>query len=633
MSPRSTRALLLCLLLAPVAVYLAVCGRYRLASSEPLTLTHATAALRHLRAVLDGAPHPRSAPQGREDRRAQAPKLGGLPTHRDLPLWVTLYLDGERIFRHQASGPDLRRAIQQAAEALGQDAALANLSAASRRRVRIKLDLATDRGPIFTKVPLAFAKSVVPGLDGLGLTVGQQSAYLLPDDLYQKQLLAGHQPFFFMSEFRTGLDLKRVVTLLADELALTRESWRRSQRDFFRFRVQSFVEAPRDKGRALVVSRSRVPVGRINRAMVRDAVTRAADYVLRQIQPDGKFFYQYYPLEDRHSAGDYSLPRHAGTTWFLSLAYRQLKQQRYLAGARRAIDYLGQHAVPRACRSTPYACVGSDAYADLGSAALAVVAIAEYQGATGDTRFEQLARRLGRFIVWMQKDNGDFCHQYFPSRQKKNCHDILLYYTGESALALGKLYELTHDRQYLGPLERALDFLTGEKYDFFMGQFFISEDHWTCIAAEAAPPSLRKEQYARLCYAFARLNRRAQVQPGEGLMSDLHGAFSITPFFMPHNTPAGSRTEANVATYLLSVKRKEPQAEVLDTVLRAVRYLVDQQIRPESAYLMPRPEAALGGMTQTPIRASIRIDYVQHAAAAMARALPLVPEQGWSPDD
>ncbi|MFZ5784824.1 MAG: hypothetical protein ACOY3Y_00145, partial [Acidobacteriota bacterium] len=181
-------------------------------------------------------------------------------------------------------------------------------------------------------------------------------------------------------------------------------------------------------------------------------------------------------------------------------------------------------------------------------------------------------------------------------------------------------------------LERALDFLTVENYDFFLGQFFIGEDHWTCIAAEAAfDAGVDKPEYARFCYAFAELNARAQYQVDDGPVADLHGAFGITPWFMPHNTPAGSRTEANVASYLLSVKRKEPQPQILRSVRMSLRYLIDQQIRPESAYLFPRPELAVGGMMQTPVRGNIRIDFVQHAAAAMARAIELVPVESWRP--
>ena len=56
----------------------------------------------------------------------------------------------------------------------------------------------------------------------------------------------------------------------------------------------------------------------------------------------------------------------------------------------------------------------------------------------------------------------------------------------------------------------------------------------------------------------------------------------------------------------------------------ALRFLVDHQIKPDNAWHYKNPANAEGGILQTPIRASIRIDYVQHAAAALARALPLL---------
>jgi len=602
--------LALVLLVLPL-VYLAVYLRYRLQAPDLLDGPAADQAMVYLRAAVDGAPEPPLTAVGLRARPAG-------------PVWVTLYRDGELLLRHQSRAGEVasclreaRRVIQAAPPGAG-------------KPVRIKLDLMTGQGPIVSGIPIVFANSLVPGLDGLGLQAGEKDAYILPDDLFQRDLMAGYKPFFFMDEFRSGLDLKQVVDILADRLDLTADAWRAARKRYFRFRVQSFVDGNQGR-KALSVLRSRVPVYGIDRRGVKLAVTRAADWVLRRIKPDGSFEYIHYPLINTHSVGDYALPRHCGTTWFLSLAYRVLGEVRYREGARRAIEYLGQHAVPAECQSTPYACIGSTNEGDLGSAGLGIVAIAEYQQATGDRRFEPLARKLGEFLLWMQKPNGDFCHQYHPGRREKNCKDILLYYSGEAALGLAKLYQITKEARFIPPLERALDFLTGEYYDFFLGQFFIGEDHWTCIAAEAAFPAVNKAQHARFCYAFARLNARAQVQPDEGLTGDLHGAFNLTPFFTPHNTPAGSRTEANVATYLLSVKRGEPQPDILRSVRLSTRYLVDQQIRSESAYLFPEPEAAVGGMMQTPMRANVRIDFVQHAAGAMARGLELIPESTWMP--
>jgi len=596
--------------LVPVLVYLCIFLRYRLDPPDLLGQQQRDEVIRVLRAALEAVP-------------AGAPATG-LEVTPAGPVWVTVLLDGNTLHRFRKDTGTLAARVREVAAGIRSSGDLEELSAKERERARIKVDITLGRGPIFSSIPFFFAKSVVPGLDGIGLDVAGQTGYLLPDDMFRRQLLAGYQPFWFMHEFRTGLDLKAVVDLLADQTDLNLEQWRAATPRYFRFRLQSIIEY---KGKGLEAMRFRVPVPKIDRAMVKVAVRRAVDYVLRQMNPDGKFEYIYYPLDHRHSpAGEYSIPRHAGTTWFLALGYRKLKDPKILEAARKAIDYLGKNAVPESCRATPYACVGSGDKVGLGSAALTLVAITEYQVATGDRRFEKLARRLGRFILWMQKPNGDFCHQYSPATKQKHCDQILLYYSGEASLALAKLYQITKDRKYVRPLEKAMDFLTGEKYEFFLGKYFISEDHWTCIAAEAAFEAVNKAQYADFCYEFAALNRRSQVQPGDGLNGDLAGAFNITPFFIPHNTPAGSRTEANVATYRLSVLRGEPQAEVLDTVRQTIRYLVDQQISPQSAYLYPRPKDALGGMIKTPMRASIRIDYVQHAAAAMARGLKLIPE-------
>lgn len=597
-------------LLIGLTLYGVIVLRFRLEPEALLSPERQTEVIRYLRKAAEGIPRP---------------ELGGVArTRLPGPIWITVYHRGVKLLRHRAEQPTLGEALSACARVLAGSKRLSSLSPAKRARTRIKVDLMLAEGPIISSIPLIFAMSVVPGLDGLGLTVDQETTFLLPDDLFKHKLFAGTAPFYFIPEFRTGLELTGAVNRLADQLEISAEQWRRSARRYFRFRVQSFVESP-DQRRALGVLRSRVPVERIDRQLVRQAVTRSADYVLRQLKGNGEFKYIYHPLHGEHEeTGYYSLPRHAGTSWFLSLAYEVLKLPRLKEGARRAIEYLVAHAVPPACRATPYACIGTNAEASLGSAALGLVAIAEYQQATGEQRFLALARRLGRFIIWMQRADGDFCHIYYPATMNRSCEDKKLYYSGEAALALAKLHQLTKDPALVSPLERALDFLTDEKYDFFMGKFFVSEDHWTCIAAEAAFAAVNKDQYAEFCYEFAAFGSRAQFGQG-GLTRDLRGAFAITPFFLPQNCATGSRTEANVATYLLSLKRKEDRPEILAAILSGARYLVDQQLRPESSYLFPRPDEASGGMMQTAMTDTVRIDFVQHTAAALARGLQLVP--------
>jgi len=606
----------------PAALYAGVYSWCHLTPRPLLDAAAANTALRWLRGPLDGSRD--------SDGSDASPSLATLGPASRLPLpgplWVSLYLRGQIVVRHRADAATVGEALEEAHRALQESPAVAHLDAEDRQAARLRLDLLTARGPVVTGVPLALANSFASGRDGVGITIAGHVAYLLPDDLIRNDLLAAAQPVAFVADLRSGLDLGAADQALATQLACAATDVRKAHQHIFRFRVQSFVDSP-DHAQALRVDRGRVPVAAIDRASLRMALERAADYAVRQLRWDGSFEYIYQPFLHQHLSDDYNLPRHAGTTWLLSLAYRVLGHTRYRDAATSAIDYLATHAVPSDCEATPFACVGSNDDADLGSAALASVAIVEYQLATDDRRFRDLAKRLGRFLLHMQKPNGDFCHDFSPMTGLRDCAGQVLYYSGEAALALAKLHQILPDPSLTAALERALDYLTGANYDYFLGQFFIGEDHWTCIAAEAAFPVVNKDAYAHFCYAFARLNRRVQVEPDDGPLADLAGAFGITPFFLPHNTPAGSRTEANVATYRLSVLCGEPQPDILETVRRSLRYLVDQQFRPEGMYLFARPDAALGGIGQTPLQPTVRIDYIGHAAAAMARGIELMPER------
>ena len=603
----------------PAALYAAVYSWCHLTPRPILDASTADLALRWLRAPLDEVPAAAGASSLAELSDASQLTLPG-------PLWASVYLRGQLVARHRADAATVGEALVEARRALQESPAIAHFDAEDRQAARVRLDLLIARGPLVSGLPLALANSFSSGRDGVGVSIVGKVAYLLPDDLIRNDLLAAAQPVAFIAELRSGLDVEAADQALATQLGCAVAEVSRAHARLFRFRVQSFVDSP-DHAHALPVDRGRVPVAGIDRASVHTALERAADYAVRQLRWDGSFEYMYQPFRHQHPSDDYSLPRHAGTTWLLSLAYRVLGHVRYRDAATQAIDYLASNAVPPDCQATDFACVGSNDDSDLGSAALASVAIVEYQLATGDQRFLGLAERLGHFLLHMQKSNGDFCHGFAPSSGLRDCAGQVLYYSGEAALALAKLHHILPDPALTAAAERALDYLTGANYDYFLGQFFIGEDHWTCIAAEAAFPFVNKDAYARFCYAFARLNRRVQVEPDSGPLADLAGAFGVTPFFLPHNTPAGSRTEANVATYRLSVLRGEPQPDILETVQRSLRYLVDQQFRPEGMYLFARPESALGGIGQTPLQPVVRIDYIQHTASAMARGLDLVPQQ------
>lgn len=598
-----------------VALYLTIWGRFRLAPADGSVAgddRRAAALLPWLRMAL-------------RDGVVSGPPRALTGSLR-LPLWVSLFREGALVARARAEQPTWPAAARSVLRALAADAAVRELERDDWDRVRLKLDVGISAGRVVALPTLLLAHSFVPGLDAVVLQVGPRRAYLLPDDQQRLDLLAGCQPVSFMSELRSGLDVQGALNLLAAELGLTREDWRALPHRWSRLRVRSYVDEPATR-RVWPIVRGRVPVDGIDRQSVLRAARAAVDYVVRQLGPDGRFQYVYDPLTDRGTGGeDYNLTRHAGTSWFLVLAAQRFGGARLAAAADRALDYLAREGVPGPCRDG-LACIGEEEESGLGATSLSLVALAEHERITGDRRYARLVDRLTDAVLRAQRPNGDFCHVYQPRRGHFDCGPVRLYYSGEAALALAKAAALRPERRavVVAALRRALDYLVHGQYDYFLGQFLLGEDHWTCIAAEAAWPFVRAPQHLAFCRAFAAFGQRAQLAADDPSLGDLRGSFGVTPFVLPHNAPVGSRTEANVATGLLAQRWGQEDPLLRQTILRALRYLVDQQQRPVGGYLWPRPELALGGISQTPMRSEIRIDYVQHAGMALLRAVPLVP--------
>src|SRR5581483_9734519 len=223
-------------------------------------------------------------------------------------------------------------------------------------------------------------------------------------------------------------------------------------------------------------------------------------------------------------------------------------------GALRALAFLRKQ-IPAGCDDPDRACVGGadQTTVDIGATALALSAAAEYARATGDHQFDAWARRLANFVRFMQKPDGDFCHLYRADTRQRDTETKLLYFSGEGAFSLAKLAQIPSgpvEPADADALDRALEYLTFTQYDFFAGKFFLGEDHWTCLAADAGwdlLPDAHRRRYARFCDDFAGFLRRTQFRDGDGVVAgqpDFAGAYGFSPLLPPHATPVGSRSEA-----------------------------------------------------------------------------------------
>lgn len=647
MMARTRQAALLAIWILPSAILLGLAfgihERYRIDVPPPLGPEARAAILAELRAGLTRAPETTPAPL------ASAAGELGRPLSHDGPVLVSV-LEGGRIrARITSHGSTVAGAVRAAAEELRRHSSLGRLSEEQRTTARLKVDVVVGRGPLAAGSVaggLARALGLHPGLEGMGVTLDPPGApvagetrelVLAPDEVYLFEFFGSYRPLAYIPELALGFDFERADMTLAKLAGLPAGGYGSAERTYFRLRADSFVERPladRAEG-PLPLVRGLPPPPPLTAESLRAGAIDGGRYLVAHLAQNGRYVYERDLTTgkgtDPGQPGPYSIPRHAGTTYFLAELYRLTREEFLREPIERAFAHLQELIAAGGCAGTlpdggRFACVidRGQTSAHLGSTALTVVALAEYQRATGDARYEPLARELTAWILHMQRPDGSFAHVYDVPRAVKDEQTQLFFYAGESALALARMHVVTGDVRYRDAAARALDALIGW-YDFFLGGFFYGEEHWTCIAAEAVYPAVHKDSYRRFCSGYAAFLRTQQPLPGELRdQEDWAGSYNFTPFLVPQNTPAGSRTESMISAYLLGTYDDQPEPAIRAQIEAALRYALGQQIRAESDFYAARDMTAIGAVPGTPIDRSVRIDYVQHVCSAMIRHAALL---------
>lgn len=582
------------MLVLPLAVGAAVHLTYGTRTLDPVAADGKNQAIAHLRAVLRG------------ERPTPTPGLMGVPG----AVWVTVYDKGRTIARVRGEGVDMAAGIAQAG------ATLAEHPRIKGKRItagRIKVDRVIDTAPLITTPTAALAFAVNPGVDGLIKEDGDTTVTMLPDDLIKGQRF-GRAPLVpGIREMRFGLDTQWVLNKLKFN----------GSGSIRRLRTEGFIEI--EGGGVLPVSRGNTPVN-TGKEGWRKAAIAGGDFVLRQIQKSGQFHYQYYPLMNHHPRSDprkYSLPRHAGTVYSLALMHGLTGEARYKEGSERAIQWLNTQ-MPKQCGAPDRTCVVKGARADLGSASLTMVGMLEYQRQTKDARYADTTRRLANFVLAMQKENGDFHHIFELKNTAPNPAIRKMFFSEEAALALVMAHEVLGEQRYLDAARRALDYLTGPKYEgYFLGRFIYGADHWTCIAAEEAWPRLKNPQYIDFCEGYAAFIERMQYGEGNWDNADFTGHYGFSALMIPQAPAAAGFTEAIVSTYELARHHGRDASRLERQMGLALDALTRDQIRSDNAYLMPDPKKADGGIRRSLVESEVRIDFTQHAISALIRGAVL----------
>ena len=387
------------------------------------------------------------------------------------------------------------------------------------------------------------------------------------------------------------------------------------------------------------LSRGRREVRNFDAAAARSFVTAAASFLEKQVQPDGSFRYGYYPRFDRVIPG-YNCMRHASTIWSLLCQYRMTKKASVLSLAARSIDYLLSHALVYRDPDTAYLSEPLKDEIKLGGGGVLILAITEYldlcSGASrpeilcsGEPhpeilcsreslaeapsveivrsrnafpeqealrrRYTEIACALGNGILsLLNPETGEFSHVLNMDFSLKERYRTV-YYDGEAAYALCRLYRLTKEEKWLFYAEKAVN-------HFLEADYTRYRDHWVAYAMNEITRYIHRDDYDTFALRNARVN---------------------LDFLYKRETTYHTFLELLMVTFetyerILTENPGLPYLKEFDLpyFLRTIRVRADRMLNgfffPEYAMYMRCPDKILGSFMVRHDGFRVRIDDVQH---------------------
>lgn len=317
-------------------------------------------------------------------------------------------------------------------------------------------------------------------------------------------------------------------------------------------------------------------------------------FLKNQIQDSGQYIYGYFPHFDKE-IGFYNNLRHSSSTYALieGLAY----QGKDISVTRKPIDYLIKHYL--------FEVDGAGYIFDdtkgineikLGQNAAFIFAVCEYlKYGAHDEAYLKAAQKVARGILKMINDDQETIHVLnYPDLSVKEKFRIV-YYDGEAALALLRLYQIDQNEAWLKTVQMLFEMFIEKKY-------WKYHDHW-------------------LGYCT---NELVQIDPQEKYYKfGIQNVSSYLDYIQQRETTFPTFLEMLMATYHLVEKAKATgYATLVETYLDEEKFLETIHIRadyertgyfyPEIAMYFKKPARIVNAFFIKHHGYRVRIDDIEH---------------------
>jgi len=343
-------------------------------------------------------------------------------------------------------------------------------------------------------------------------------------------------------------------------------------------------------------------------------IQTSSQYLTTQVQASGRFYYGWHPCFDREIQF-YNALRHCSTIYSMVEAWEVTQSQELLQAIQRALDYALKHFVKIETDSLhitrAYVVEHTGKEIKLGANAVLILALCKYSELIDPTPYADLLEQLALGIESMQDpDTGQFSHVLnYPDLTVKEAFRII-YYDGEAAFGLMRLYGLTKDPRWLSIVEKAFEY-------FIENEHWRAHDHWLSYCVNELTLYREEKKY----YLFG-------LQNIKGYLDFVANRITTFPTLLELMMAAQRMVErlqsSEAYRYLLDDLDIDAFYHALE---KRAHYLLNGYFAPEIAMYFANPQRITGSFFIRHHSFRVRIDDVEHYLSGYVAYLKYVKKK------
>jgi hypothetical protein len=261
--------------------------------------------------------------------------------------------------------------------------------------------------------------------------------------------------------------------------------------------------------------------------------------------------------------------------------------------------------------------------AEIGPSALPLIAFTACRSAVGP-RYDALIAGMTRFLLTLQRPNGAFYPEFEFASGKPRGEFESLYAGGQAMLGLILAEQIVHahpdprwpdEKALHDGIERGMHYYGNDYWPRPLRSLFYIEENWHCLAARAALRSHRNDDYEQFCLDYAHFKTRWIL--GDEASPEHVGGYSMSDVFPPQGAVTAGFGEVMAAALEIEHAHGMDLRRDQATLRSVLSWLIRQQWTAQTCFACGAHGEAIGGFSEHAGSPRIRIDFVQHAMAAL----------------